>query len=53
MSSASPNKTVRELIAVTSAYLDGKGVTSAKLNAERLQLLRVLCKSRRGELRDD
>ena len=28
--------TVRELIRVTSEYLEGKGVTSSKLNAERL-----------------
>ena len=36
MNSASSYKTVRELIQVTSEYLEGKGVTSAKLNAERL-----------------
>ena len=36
MNSVSPNKTIRELIQVTSEYLDGKGVESAKLNAERL-----------------
>ena len=36
MNSASPHKTIRELIRVTSEYLDGKGVESAKLNAERL-----------------
>jgi release factor glutamine methyltransferase len=36
MNSASPNKTVRELITVTSTYLDDKGVASARLNAERL-----------------
>ncbi len=36
MNSASPHKTIRELIQVTSEYLDGKGVTSAKLNTERL-----------------
>ena len=36
MNSASPHKTIRELIQVTSEYLDGKGVESAKLNAERL-----------------
>jgi release factor glutamine methyltransferase len=36
MTSASPHKTIRELIQVTSDYLDGKGVESAKLNAERL-----------------
>ena len=36
MTSASPHKTIRELIQVTSEYLDGKGVESAKLNAERL-----------------
>ena len=36
MNSASPHKTVRELIQVTSEYLEGKGVESAKLNAERL-----------------
>ncbi len=29
-------KTVRELIQVTTAYLEGKGVESARLNAERL-----------------
>jgi release factor glutamine methyltransferase len=29
-------KTVRSLLQVTSGYLDGKGVESAKLNAERL-----------------
>ena len=36
MNSASPHKTIRELIQVTSEYLAGKGVESAKLNAERL-----------------
>ena len=36
MKSASPYKTIRELIQVTSEYLTGKGVESAKLNAERL-----------------
>jgi release factor glutamine methyltransferase len=36
MNSASPHKTIRELIQVTSEYLDGKSVESAKLNAERL-----------------
>jgi len=36
MNSASPHKTIRELIQVTSEYLEGKGVESAKLNAERL-----------------
>ena len=36
MNSASSHKTIRELIQVTSEYLDGKGVESAKLNAERL-----------------
>jgi len=36
MTSASPHKTIRELIQVTSEYLGGKGVESAKLNAERL-----------------
>jgi len=36
MNSASPHKTIRELIQVTSEYLGGKGVESAKLNAERL-----------------
>ena len=36
MNSASAHKTIRELIQVTSEYLDGKGVTSAKLNTERL-----------------
>jgi release factor glutamine methyltransferase len=30
------NKTIRELIGVTADYLDGKGIASAKLNAERL-----------------
>ena len=29
-------KTVRELIQITTDYLDGKGVTSARLNTERL-----------------
>ena len=36
MTSAAANKTVRELIRVTSEYFAGKGVESAKLNAERL-----------------
>ena len=36
MNSASPYKTIRELIQVTSEYLEGKDVESAKLNAERL-----------------
>lgn len=36
MSSASANKTVRELIQVTSQYLEDKGVDSARLNTERL-----------------
>jgi release factor glutamine methyltransferase len=36
MTSASPHKTIRELIQVTSEYLEGKGVEAAKLNAERL-----------------
>jgi release factor glutamine methyltransferase len=36
MTSAAANKTVRELIQVTSDYLAGKGLESAKLNAERL-----------------
>jgi len=31
-----PNKTVRELIQVTTAYFDEKSVESARLNAERL-----------------
>jgi release factor glutamine methyltransferase len=31
-----PNKTVRELIQVTTAYFEEKAVTSARLNAERL-----------------
>ncbi len=46
MSTAGPgNKTVRELILVTSEYLDGKGVESARLNTERL-LAHVLGLSR-------
>ena len=36
MNSPGSNKTVRELIQVTSAYLDGKGIESARLNSERL-----------------
>ncbi len=36
MTSAAANKTVRELIRVTSEYFADKGVDSAKLNAERL-----------------
>jgi release factor glutamine methyltransferase len=36
MTSASPNKTIRELIQVTTEYLEGKGVESSKLNAERM-----------------
>lgn len=36
MKNAGPNKTIRELIRVTSEYLEGKGVESAKLNTERL-----------------
>ena len=36
MNSASGNKTVRDLIQVTSEYLEGKGVESARLNTERL-----------------
>jgi release factor glutamine methyltransferase len=36
MNSATPHKTIRDLIQVTSAYLEGKGVESAKLNTERL-----------------
>lgn len=36
MSTAPANMTVRKLIQVTSDYLEGKGVTSAKLNTERL-----------------
>ena len=36
MTSAAANKTVRELIRVTGEYFAGKGIDSAKLNAERL-----------------
>jgi release factor glutamine methyltransferase len=36
MTNAHPNRTIRELIQVTSEYLEGKGVESAKLNTERL-----------------
>jgi release factor glutamine methyltransferase len=36
MNSASPNRTVRDLVQVTSAYFADKGVESARLNAERL-----------------
>ncbi len=36
MNSPSGNKTVRDLIQVTSEYLEGKGVESARLNTERL-----------------
>ena len=36
MNPPSGNKTVRDLIQVTSDYLDGKGVDSARLNTERL-----------------
>jgi release factor glutamine methyltransferase len=36
MNTPSNSKTVRDLIQVTSDYLDGKGVESARLNAERL-----------------
>ena len=36
MTNAGPNKTIRELIRVTTEYLEGKGVESAKLNTERL-----------------
>ena len=36
MTSASDQKTVRELIRVTADYFGGKGVASPKLNAERL-----------------
>ena len=36
MNSPGSNKTVRELILVTSEYLDGKGIDSARLNTERL-----------------
>ena len=36
MTSAVPAMTVRELIQVTAGYLEGKGVDSARLNAERL-----------------
>lgn len=36
MTSAALNRTVRELLDLTGGYLDQKGVTSARLNAERL-----------------
>ncbi|MBM4131837.1 peptide chain release factor N(5)-glutamine methyltransferase [bacterium] len=36
MTSAALNRTVRELLELTAGYLDQKGVTSARLNAERL-----------------
>jgi release factor glutamine methyltransferase len=36
MGTAPANKTVRELILVTSEYLEGKGIESARLNTERL-----------------
>lgn len=36
MNSPSGNKTVRDLIQMTSEYLEGKGVESARLNTERL-----------------
>lgn len=36
MTSAKPLKTVRELILATTEYLEGKGVDSARLEAERL-----------------
>lgn len=36
MNSASPNRTVRELIQVTAEFFTGKGVDSARLCAERL-----------------
>lgn len=36
MNPASANKTVRELLKVTSGYFEEKGVESARLNAERL-----------------
>ncbi|MEN8006176.1 MAG: peptide chain release factor N(5)-glutamine methyltransferase [Candidatus Krumholzibacteriota bacterium] len=36
MKKTGPHKTIRELIRVTSEYLEGKGVASAKLNTERL-----------------
>ena len=36
MTSVAANKTVRELIRVTGEYFAGKGIDSAKLNAERL-----------------
>ena len=36
MNTPGSNKTVRELILVTSEYLDGKGIDSARLNTERL-----------------
>ena len=45
MTEAPGNKTVRELILLTSEYLDGKGVESARLNTERL-LAHVLGLSR-------
>jgi len=36
MTSAAANHTVRELLELTGRYLDEKGVTSSRLNAERL-----------------
>lgn len=36
MTSAQPAKTVRDLILATTGYLEGKGLASARLNAERL-----------------
>ncbi len=36
MTSAAVTRTVRELLELTSRYLDEKGVTSSRLNAERL-----------------
>jgi release factor glutamine methyltransferase len=36
MTSAAVNRTVRELLELTGRYLDDKGVTSSRLNAERL-----------------
>lgn len=36
MTGAGANRTVRELLELTGRYLDEKGVTSARLNAERL-----------------
>ena len=36
MASAAANRTVRELLDLTGGYLGEKGVTSPRLNAERL-----------------